>query len=78
MAPSSDDAIRVLPDKLRNLEARVARLEDRTEVIEHRRTTWLPTQPFANLSGRQREILLVLMVYLGLELAHWWVRRGSE
>lgn len=58
------DPASVLPDKVRVLEARVARLEDRCETLEHQRTTWLPGRSAGNLPGRHREAILVGALFL--------------
>ena len=70
----ADELYKVLPDKVRYLEARVARLEDKVETYEHRRTTWVPSASWENLSGRQREfayfLLFALLMWTTKRLAH--------
>lgn len=59
-----DDALKLVPDKLRRVEARVAQLEDRLEVLDTRRSTWVPSRSYANLTGRQREVVLCVALLL--------------
>lgn len=64
----SDPAPPAVTDRLRRLEAFKANVEDRLEVIEHQRTTWVPWQSWENLSGRQRELL-----YLAICVGVYWL-----
>ena len=69
----ADDQLKVLPDRVRHLEARMARLEDRLEVTEHRRSTLVG--PLRNLDGRSRELLIltacvITMVLIGKVRRH--------
>jgi energy-coupling factor transporter ATP-binding protein EcfA2 len=57
-------------DRLRRLEAFKAQTEDRLEVVEARRTTWLPSQSWENLSGRQREIAYIACLLVALWLTN--------
>jgi hypothetical protein len=59
-----------LTDKVRRLEAFKAQTEDRLEVLEAKRTTWMPSTSWENLSGRQREI-----AYLGCLVVLLWLTR---
>ena len=60
---TGDAILKLLPDKVRFVEGRMARLEDRLEVLEHRRTTWVPSHSWENLSGRQREVIYFLCTF---------------
>ena len=72
---SDEPPIKYAPDRIRRLEARVAQVEDKVEVLEHRRTTWVPSRSFANLSGRQRELVLLLVFLALTEIVPWVMRR---
>ena len=56
-------------DRLRRAESRLSQLEDLVEVIDHRRTTWVPWRSWENLSGRQREVAYFLIVWVALLVA---------
>ena len=64
-----DPALKTVPDRLRRAETRLAMLEDRVEVISGRRTTWLPGTSASNMTGRQREILVVALALVAYLLA---------
>lgn len=57
-----------LADRVRVLEAFKAQTQDRLEVMEARRTTWLPSQSWENLTGRQRELAYLAFMVLCLWL----------
>lgn len=69
-------SLRVLPDKVRYVEARMANFEDRLETLEHQRSSFVPSRSFLNLSGRQREIVYLLVLIVAMELVSWLMKRG--
>jgi hypothetical protein len=72
------DPLKVLPDEVRRQGARLAILEDKVEVLYHRRSSYVPSRSWANLSGRQREVVFFVLLVVGLELATWLTRRGLD
>ena len=68
-------ALRVLPDEVRRLGAATARCEDRLEVLEAQRTTFVPSKSFSNMSGRQREVVFFICLCLLGEVIHRLVRK---
>jgi hypothetical protein len=57
-----------LAGQIRRLEAFRAETQDRLEVLEHQRQTFVPWPSWSNLSGRQREL-----AYLALFVGVYWL-----
>lgn len=75
MTDAEDAQVKTLPDKVRFLEARYAHLNDRLEVLESKRTTWVPSRSFSNLTGRQREVVFFVSLCVLGECIHLLMRR---
>ena len=66
---ADDPALKTVPDRLRRAETRLAMVEDKIEVLAGRRTTWLPGQSASNLSGRQRELVVIAIALVAWVIA---------
>ena len=73
----TDDPLKTLPDQHRALAVRVAKVEDRLDLYEHHRSSWIPSASWRNLTGRQREVALVIGMVALYEVLHWALKPAT-